>query len=194
LYRVDAAIKTGDFAALESLVYLPSLIDFYLVQEWFKEIDVSDRSIFMQIKGEGAARRLHFGPVWDFDRSAGNLAFWYTPPYIFAAWRNSWFSDLLEMPETHALIAARWQEMRAYHIPQMLHYAQYLMENYGAAFERNFTEAHTHILGGEPEWNIFTPPPMREITTFRGQVEYLISWLEARGMWLDRYFAGEIRW
>ncbi|MCL2500591.1 MAG: CotH kinase family protein [Defluviitaleaceae bacterium] len=193
LERVDDAIKNRDFTALESLVDIPSLIDFYLVQEFFKNLDVGDRSIFMQMRGEGDARRIYFGPVWDFDRSAGNTVAWFTPEYIFAAWRNSWFADLIEMAEFFEMAAIRWQEISHVQIPHTFLYMQYLSENYEHAFDRNF-ERHPHIFnvfagnGEEPPWLVMIPPPIRNIQTARGQIEYLIHWLNERVWWLNRYF------
>ncbi|MCL2603643.1 MAG: CotH kinase family protein [Defluviitaleaceae bacterium] len=194
LERVDDAIKTRDFAALEALVDIPSLIDFYLVQELFKNLDVGDRSIFLQIRGQGDARRIYFGPVWDFDRSAGNMVAWFTPEYIFAAYRNSWFVDLLDTPEFFALTAERWREINLAQIPHMLLYVQYLSDNYEEAFDRNF-ERHTHIfdvfngIGSEPPWLVMIPPPIREIHTAKEQIQFLMSWLYQRAEWLDDFFA-----
>ena len=195
LYRVDAAIKAHDFAALERLVDIPSLVDFYLVQEWFKDIDGGDRSIFMQLMGTGDARRLYFGPLWDFDRSAGNLAFWNTPEFIYIGHYNSWFADLMDTPEFRALAATRWREIRHNQVMQTLAYAAYLLEHYETVFDRNF-ERHDHIFapdgreaGTEPTWFWLVPEVVQELHSFRAQVEFMMAWLYARANWLDGYFA-----
>ncbi|MCL2363389.1 MAG: CotH kinase family protein [Defluviitaleaceae bacterium] len=194
LYRVDAAIKAHDFDALAALVDIPSLVDFYLVQEWFKNIDGGDRSIFMQLMGTGEARRLYFGPLWDFDRSAGNLAFWNTPEYIFIGNYNRWFADLMATDAFRTLVAARWREIRYNQVMQTLAYAAHLLENYEAAFDRNF-ERHDHIFapdgresGTEPTWFWLVPEVVQELHSFRAQVEYMTAWLYARAIWLDGYF------
>ena len=191
LYRVDAAIQSGNLEAVAALVDLPSLIDFYLVQEWFKDIDVSDRSIFMQIKGQGENRRLHFGPLWDFDRSAGNMSAWHSPHYLFAGHYNDWFAALLRIPAFHDLTAARWQQIRHTAIPATLTYAQHLLTHYEQAFNRNFTHHHhifNHPPHDPPAWFNMVGPPLRGLRTFREQAEYMIAWLETRAYWLDGFF------
>jgi hypothetical protein len=189
LHRVDGAIKARDFEAVATLVDVASLIDFYLTQELFKNIDVGIRSIFMQIRGTGDERRLYFGPVWDFDRSAGSMIAWHSPSYIYAGHYNPWFNDLLNTPELFALMAERWQVVSREFIPYLLHYIQYLTDNYEAAFDRNF-ERHDHIFGGNPEWFDMVPQHIQDIHTAKGQLEYLKNWLDLRAVWLDGYFGG----
>jgi hypothetical protein len=186
--RLDAAIKARDYHAILSKLCLDSLIDFYLVNELFKTIDISHRSIFMQIRGTGENRRLHFGPVWDFDRSSGNMAFWYTPYDIFAAQRNSWFADLLATPEIFSRTALRWNEIRNNELLQMIDYAQLLLDNYENALSRNF-ERHYHIFAyPEPDWIFMVPTHLRTIDTIQGQLHHLIEWFHARANWLDGHF------
>jgi len=194
LYTVDTAIHAGDFAALQHLADIPSMVDFYLVQEWFKDIDGGDRSIFMQLMGTGETRRLYFGPLWDFDRSAGNLAYWNTPEHIFIGHYNAWFAALMDMAEFRALVTARWQEIRHGAVKQTLAYAQYLLDHYEVAFDRNFAR-HDHIFDrtqGEPDWFWLVPEVVRELDSFRAQVEHMMGWLYARALWLDGIFLPEI--
>jgi len=194
LYRVDAAIKAHNFDAVAALVDVPSLVDFYLVQEWFKDIDGGDRSIFMQLMGTGEMRRLYFGPLWDFDRSAGNLAFWNTPEYIFIGHYNAWFADLMAMDAFRTLVANRWREIRHGQVMQTLAYAMHLLDTYEDAFNRNF-ERHDHIFapdgrdaGTEPAWFWLVPEAVQELHSFSAQVEFMVAWLYTRAVWLDGYF------
>ncbi|MCL2204261.1 MAG: CotH kinase family protein [Defluviitaleaceae bacterium] len=188
LTQVDTAIQSHDYARIAALVDIPSFIDYYLLQEWFKNIDISNRSIFMQIRGSADAKRLYFGPVWDFDRSSANMGSWYQPEHIFAGHYNVWFADMLQVPEIHARAATRWHEIRASQIPGMTAYAQYLILRYAEAFHRNF-EKHDHIFGGYPDWFRLISEKLRTLYGFRPQAEYLLFWLEARAVWLDGYFS-----
>jgi len=181
---VNDAIHSRDFAAIEAMIYLPSFVDFYIVQELTKNIDVGAFSVFMTVRGQGEDRRLHFGPVWDFDRSIGNTLYWPEPEHIHAAYRNEWFRELLETPEVFALVADRWNEVRDAEIAQTIAHTRYTAERYQSEFERNF-ERHPGLLGRPHQP---TPEELWRIDSFMGHVNYMTDWLEARVGWLDDFF------
>jgi hypothetical protein len=185
--NADEIIHSLDYGAIASVIDIPSLVDFYLIQEFFKEIDVGYRSVFLQLRGWGSGRKIYFGPIWDFDRSAGNTIYWTEPRHIFAGRRCSWFSAMLEIPEMVALITERWNEIKSNEIEEMIRYITYLTFHYEKAFERNF-ERHGHIFGGEPVWFVMLPEATTSIDTFRGQADYLLDWFYGRVEWLDDYF------
>ncbi|MCL2842957.1 MAG: CotH kinase family protein [Oscillospiraceae bacterium] len=182
--RVSDTIHSRDFAAVEALIDLPSLVDFYLVQEVTKNADVGMFSVFMTLRGQGDDRRLHFGPVWDFDRSIGNMLDWPEPEDIYAAFQNDWFATLLDIPEIFDLVAARWNEIRDTAISGTIAHVRDTAERYEADFQRNF-ERHPHILG-RPHRP--TPDKLWRIDSFMGHVEYMTTWLETRVEWLDNFF------
>ena len=187
--NVDAVIRSHDYEAIKSVIDIPSFIDFYLIQEFFKEIDIRfpSRSVFLQVRGQGSNRKMYFGPVWDFDRSAGNTLYWTEPRHIFAGHYFDWFREMLEIPEMVDLIIERWNEIKYNEIEEMIRYVAYLTFHYKEAFERNF-ERHDHIFGGEPAWFVMLPEATTSIDTFRGQADYLLDWFDGRVMWLDNYF------
>ena len=185
--NADRLIRSHDYQAVASVIDIESMIDYYIIMELFKNIDVGSRSIFLQLKGQGEDRRMYFGPVWDFDRSAGNTLYWTEARHIFAGHYNMWFKEMLEMPEMVDLITERWNQIKDNEIEDMIISTAYLAYNYQEAFERNFLR-HGHILGGEPRWFEMLPEDTIIIDTFRGQADYLISWLDERVMWLDDYF------
>ena len=188
-----AVLQTRDFDAIAKVIDIPSFVDFYLVQEFMKNIDVADFSVFMTLRGQGDERRIHFGPVWDFDRSAGNTLYWTNYAHPHAALRNYWFGHLLATPEIFDIVARRWNEIRNGPIRQMINHIAGTAQNYEASFLRNF-ERHDHILGGEPEWFDMLPVETREIDSFRGQIEYLLRWYEGRVYWLDAFFNRRYGW
>lgn len=181
------AAAARDFEAISAVLDVDSFVDFYLVNELFKTNDIADFSVFFQIRGYGDGRRLFYGPVWDFDRSSGSMIAHYSPEDIFAARRNNLFRELVAVPEIHEKIVARWNEIYANEIPQMLERILYISSGYADAFERNFYR-HCEIFRGETAWFDRIPAPKRAIGNFPGQVEYLINWLEARAAWLDGFF------
>lgn len=69
-YMTDVlnAIFRNDPTELERLVDLDSMVDFYLIHELFKNTDTGWSSVYLYKKPGG---KLFFGPLWDFDFSAG---------------------------------------------------------------------------------------------------------------------------
>ena len=188
LANVDALIHAHDNAVFE-YIHMPSFVDFYIVQELYKNVDIGYASVFMQIRGQGDERRLEMGPVWDFDISAGNAyfqgrgvnsmdeeyAYYYSPHGLWVAQTNSWFRNLMLMPEFFDAVTVRWNMIEDVEIRQTIDHINFMSERYQAAFERNFER--WPILG-EYVW----PNPQRvvDIDTFRGQVDYLVEFLEIR--------------
>lgn len=182
--QVNDTIHTGDFAAIEALIDMPSFVDFYLVQEATKNADVGMFSVFMTLRGQGDDRRVYFGPAWDFDRSFGNTLDWPEPDDVYAAFQNDWFAALLDIPEIFTLVADRWNEIRDTAISDTIANVRDIATRYEADFVRNF-ERHPHILG-RPHRP--TPQQLWEIDSFMGHVDYLTTWFEARVQWLDDFF------
>jgi len=186
----DEAINSRDFEAIARVIDIPSFVDFYLVQELTKNIDVGRFSVFMTLQGQGDERRIHFGPVWDFDRSAGNTLYWTAPQFGHASVRNNWFRNMMAVPEIFDIVAERWNEVKDGPIRQMINSVDYLTTRYEESFLRNFYR-HDHILGAEypyPRWFVMLPKETREIDTHQGQVEYLLNWFEQRVEWLDDFY------
>ena len=190
--NLGAAIRSNDYNAIAELIDMPSFVDYYLLNELLKTIDISKYSVFMQIRGQGEERRLYFGPVWDFDRSSGNTLYWTNPEDVFAAVHNEWFKDLLATTEIFDIVAVRWNEIKDTAVAQMIDYIKYTAKHYEKNFLRNF-ERHD-ILKKEREvyplihWLHMLPDKTKDIDTFAGQIEYLVDWLEKRINWLDRFF------
>ena len=65
VYRVyKAAIVDKDFETLSSLVDMDSLVDMYILHEFYKNTDAGYSSFYLYKKPGG---KLYFGPPWDFD-------------------------------------------------------------------------------------------------------------------------------
>lgn len=67
MQAIEDAIKGGDFEAYSQLIDIPSAIDQWLIWELALNREYTEpRSIYGYINGGND--KLHFGPVWDFDR------------------------------------------------------------------------------------------------------------------------------
>jgi len=190
LEAVSLAVRGRNFEEILKLIDLNSFIDFYLVQELFKNADVHSLSVFMHINGEGDNRRLFMGPIWDFDMAAGNFRgqpLGSGPENLYVAVFNYWYRNLMNVPEFFEAVKHRWNEIFHEEIPQTIEHIRDISIRYRADFERNF-ERH-QIMGIA---HVPAPQDILEIMTHEGQVEFLINWLESRAIWLDDFFNGRM--
>jgi hypothetical protein len=170
---------------------MDSFIDYYLVQELYKNYDTGSLSVFMQIRGQGSERRLEKGPVWDFDISAGNCYYQdrdqshggYGPTGVWVGSTNSWFRRLLDQPAFVFAVMQRWSEISGREVRQTIEHIEYMAERYWVSFERNFIR---WPVMGEYIWP--NPYEVVIIMTFEDQVAYLTDFLRTRAAWMDDYF------
>ncbi len=166
-----------------------SFADWYLLQELFRNNDaIFISSDFMWKDTDAAAdprdRRLNMGPLWDFDRAAGNVNYndnwttegcWVSKPY-----EPNWYSKLFENQEFLALTLARWKAKR----PALQAFVNGGIDIYArrlqGAQQRNFLR-----------WPIFDVP-LTNYYTFGShdeEVAFVRQFLNDRMAWLDRAFA-----
>ena len=192
---VTQVLRSGDFEAIAAVMDIPSFVDFYLVQELFKNIDVGFNSVFMQVRGQEENRRLYWGPVWDFDRSAGNMYYWYTYEHFHAAVRNHFMRYLMTVPEIFDLVAERWAEIADNQVLQMILRIEYYVYNYQSEFERNF-ERFPVWEDPFPQWMTqMLPSHLHKIDSWYGQAAHLLEWFEGRIWWMNQIFVeqGELK-
>ena len=184
---IFAVLRTRDFEAIRAVIDIASFIDFYLVQELFKDIDAGFNSVFMQVRGQGENRRLYWGPVWDFDRSAGNMYYWHNYEHLHAAVRDQFMKYLISTPEIFEIVSARWAEISSHQVRQMISRVEYYARNYQEEFDRNFERFP--IWETIPPWMTrMIPPHLHEIDSWNGQVEHLLEWFEGRIWWMNQMF------
>ena len=172
-----------------------SFVDFLLLQEAVKNVDAYRFSASMY-KDRGG--KLHMGPVWDFDLSAGNAGWdsacdpvgWmvqYLPRKRPENAPPRWWRALLEDPDFRKRLHSRWSELRA----GPLATREVLARIDSAAFtlrrahQRNFGRWHT--LGHDVWHNCPIPGsnPPAFYATWEDEVIYLRSWMESRLRWMD---------
>jgi len=190
LDQIDRLIYRRDVAVF-NYICKASFVDFYIVQEIYKNYDISSLSVWMQIRGQGNERRLEKGPVWDFDIAAGNCYYQdrnnhrggYGPTGIWAGYMNRWFRYLLQMPEFRTAVAQRLDYVNENALPQTIARINHMATQYQPSFERNFVR---WPIMGVYIWP--NPQSVVEIDTFMGQVDYLTDFLQSRTAWLIAYF------
>lgn len=171
-----------------------SFADWYLLEELLRNVDANFISSDYMWKDTDAAanpadRRLNMGPIWDFDRGAGNANY-------FEAWRSAgcwtnapsegiddgrnWYTKLFDNAEFLALTLDRWRVKK----PLLERFVNASVDTYArrlaAAQTRNF--ARWPILG-EQLTNYYT------FATWDEEVAFVKRFLDERLAWLDRAYA-----
>lgn len=182
LLRVEA-----DLYGLRRLdgLNLPSFADWYLVQELLRNNDalfVSSDFLWKDSAraADPADRLVNMGPLWDFDRAAGNVNYndnwmvdgcWVSKDYL-----PNWFAALFQSPQFVELTLSRWHAKRqaigSYLTGALAAYSRRV----GPAARRNFER--WPVLG-VPLTNYYT------FTTHEQEVQYLSDFLMHRLTWLD---------
>ena len=166
-----------------------SFADWYLVQELFRNNDAAFiSSDFMWKDTQAAAnprdRLLNMGPLWDFDRSAGNVNYlgnwetagcWVSKPY-----HANWFSKLLDNPDFLALTLSRWKQKRKALGTFVNRAVDTYARRLAVAQQRNFDR-----------WPIFDVPLTNYyvFSNHAEEVAFVRDFLNERMLWLDQAYA-----
>lgn len=174
-------------------INLVSFVDWYLLNELFRNPDAAyASSVYLWKDTDGAAnpqdRLLNMGPIWDFDRSAGNVNYdeqwktegchvnhsgWYSESanWLMALSGNSKFVDF---------VIARWKQKR----PALETFINSSIDTYATrideAQQRNFAR-----------WPWLAPNLVNyyPFSSHAEEVGFLKSFLNDRMAWLDKAYA-----
>ncbi len=190
----ENALASDDFKDPEkgyrAYLDIPSIVDYFIVQELTKNVDGFRRSVFFYRAHDG---KFHLGPLWDFDIAWGNLSFYFmanptgwshTKPWLVypAAF---WFRRLLQDPYFVEQIQQRYFSLRQ--AGQILDYnsieqdIQQYEQELGASplrdkirWQGQRTWTQNHILN-----------TAKHAPDFAGNVQILKDWIQSRLAWLD---------
>lgn len=186
--QMESALFGADFRNAETgyarFLDTEALIDFYLVNEILRNNDVFYSSTYAHRQRGG---KLAFGPLWDFDLAAGNIAnAGNDQPIGWWVHRTSAYYGRLvnDDPQFRQQLKARW----AYLHKRMTDIQAFIASgarNLDAAQGRNFTR--WPILG-----TVFWPVPATYYT-YPGEVAHLSEWLTTRTNWIDEQFRTQPR-
>lgn len=152
----------------------------YIVEELFHEVDVNWSSFYMYCK-DG---KLYSGPIWDFDRSAGNRTFDYDPsitdpPYYYGpksmdptqlyAENGKWYVPLLRHHEFKEIISQKLSSLE---------------EDFDTYLNTTYKDLISHQTDFEDNFRLW---PMEDIlpfysnsyyeTDWKSELEYVMDWL-----------------
>lgn len=188
--KAERALAGGSLKEIEKYFDVDSMVDFYIVLEYFKNVDVGTGSTRFYIKNG----RIYGGPVWDFDLSAGNCSSDYYRDYNNVgtsgnSWEGlwcerMWFRPLLSVPSVREKLAARYAELQDEIINLYAdntlggNYIDRMLAKYGASFRRNYKEAGW---SDSVRYNVFERTPDKG---YEANLAYYRAWLEKRNEWL----------
>ncbi len=191
MQTVNDLILASDAAVLD-YIDLDSFVDWYIVNELFKNTDSLMQSSIYLHKDKGG--KLFMGPVWDFDLSTGSqTAYDLEDPEGYWTKRDDhcgWFNALYEMEAFNSALTSRWSELREKDIVDTIFTdMDEFIEYAGDAAEADYAiwhESYQRTFGAE---NALVPVPEIALNgSYSEQVEYLRDFLTKRIAWLDGEF------
>jgi hypothetical protein len=161
-----------------------SFIDWFLVNELFKNVDSGYSSVYYyKMKSD----KLYMGPVWDFDLSTGNPGHlqdelrgpegWYTSRVD----KNLLFFHLMQYPSFQEALKARWNEVYETAILPTLPEIWEMAGSISHSRYHNFLR--WDVIGSNNDW--YTAPEILALSTYDLQVWFLYDYLADRIAWLN---------
>ena len=184
--RLETRLFSRDFAkrrkGYRPLVDVGSFVDWYLVEEFFRNQDSNFKTSVHLTWTPGG--RFAMGPVWDFDLSAGTKWRDDTSPrgWLTRTGRH-WITRMLEDPAFSARVKRRWATLR----PQV--------EDVIAQIPASEDAIRDSAIADRLLWPAADSPIpwSNHATSFAGEVEFLQGWLAARVEWFSRPEVGFAR-
>lgn len=187
LAKVVRTVKTKNFEEIEKVIDVDSFAKYYLINEYFKDVDFGFSSAYFYYKNG----ILYAGPPWDYDITAGNLNYYYSENSricldttgLFAA-KYLFYEYLMECRDFKNAVRHVYAEYYEYfeNIYVSGGVIDQTVAEYQPLFQRNFDDT---------EWKLTTQYDalMRKPdATYEENVEYLRNWLADRNTWMSQYF------
>jgi len=164
-----------------------SFIDFFLLNELFKNVDAYFLSTFLHRTGDG---RLKLGPVWDLDLSTGNASYggvWKAEGWMLfpddprrGSGMPFWWDRLFEDPDFRARLLDRYVTLRkdVFSEAAVFTLIDETAQTLDSAQKRNFQRWPTL---GRYVW----PNPRPYARTYPELIQNLKTWFHNRMIWMD---------
>ncbi|VEU83278.1 CotH kinase family protein [Acholeplasma hippikon] len=163
----------------ENYIDIDSAIDFWIIQELFKNNDAAFSSFYFHKEKNG---KIKLGPLWDFDIALGNVNYNGNdnPEGLWVETQNVWLKSLLLYNiEFRVKYYSRFLEIIEFYVPMLLNNMNNEANRIREDAIRNFTK-----------WNILdkyvwpNPDPVVSANTYSKQVRYITDFIIIRTEWL----------
>lgn len=186
--QFEKAVVSGPPNEFKKYLDLKSFADFFLINEFSKNVDAYRLSTYLYKDRDTRDPRLHIGPVWDYDLAWSNANYggsqfpdeWKYLQRDTAFPSPQWWDKLMEDPEFRSLVKSRWTELRKTTLSNKAIYAviDQTSAKLKSAAERNFVK--WPVLGAQVGIN---PEPLPK--DYEGEIRVLKEWILNRGNWMD---------
>lgn len=186
----ESAMNQSNFAfTFEDYLDIESFIDYFLINEFTKQIDAFKLSFYMHKKKDSNGGKLHMGPIWDFNLGYSNFDFACLPePYGWihpCTSRVFWLEKILNVNSVRNKMNCRWEELRENVLDEnfLMNAIDQMVTELGPAVNRNFDRYN--ILGQYiwPNYNIEN--------THEEEIDFLKEWILLRLNWMDNNIVGD---
>ena len=167
---------------------ISSFVDFYIINEFAKNIDGYRLSTFMYKDKSSNGGKLIMGPLWDYNLAFGNAE--YCSGWNTSGWQQDgscfdlagvpfWFERLLEDTTYQNTLKCRWYYLRQSVLKQekLLNFIDSISYHLDDAMKRNFER--WDILGTNVTPNYFVGKNYDE------EIFFLKNWIIERLTWMD---------
>ncbi len=148
-----------------------SAVNWYLTEEILRNFDIGEYSVYKYIDTKNN-NKITYGPIWDFDLSAGNRE---GPIGFKAKVENAWMRRFFEDPNFESLVKSKWMTIR-----------ENLLSTMTASINQNARQIFNSQLKNEQIWSSSIRYGDK---TFYEDVFFLKNWLYERVQWLDEQFS-----
>lgn len=183
LEQKDVPAGSKDYSKVTERMDVDSWAKTYIIHELFHVEDVGATSFYMY-RDAGSDSKLCSGPIWDFDRAAGNdrnLDAFY-PDKLYAVDDNIWYHLLMQYPEFKALVG---EYLVKYHdtILQSIETVRSFVFEHYSDFEKDL-ERWTRIGTIQQDVSL----EMASLQSYGAHVDYLIRWLKASQAYMEEVY------
>ncbi len=190
-YALNGSNFTDTSIGYSKYIDINSFIDFYIINEFAKNIDGYRLSTYMHKDKESKGGKLAMGPFWDFNLAFGNAD--YCSGGVISGWEVDggcgynnpfWFERLLDDTLYENKLKCRWEYLRerSFHQDSLFNFIDSLALYLDDAQQRNFQKWNT--LGTYVWPNYFVG------STYQQELIFFKTWIGNRLSWIDNNLGG----
>lgn len=164
------AVKFRSWDTFHNYVDLDSFVDYYLINEFFQNLDAGTRSTYLY---QNLGGKISIGPVWDFDGAFNNFSDVENRYDYMKVKSTFYYRALFQDPEFVARCIRRYKELRKTVLSEetLLKYLDGCEAYLAGPAQRNCRRWYG---GNETLW--------------REDLEYMREFVRRRGAWMDENF------